>query len=260
MTPTFVTIETDDPLQFVLDLNLHRRHLNESQRAMVAASIANMPDHRPTNKGANLHNKSIPDAAEKLNVSERSVKTAKQIKEKGSPELVAAVESGKVAVSDAVVVVDLTTDQQDELLGKVTTGESKNLKAAKQKSGIGKKEAKSLDEVKDIADKALALKEYARQAKNKQGEIDFAEIRMRAERRLGQMLRDKPMNKGAAAGGKKESSRGTFTEPRDTTPTLAELGIDKKLSSSAKKIGAIPDDKYEELVGEWRDRVLWVDC
>ena len=67
---------------------------------------------RPEIKGANLHNKSIPDAAEKLNVSERTVKTAKQIKEKGSPELVAAVESGKVAVSDAVVVVDLTTDAE----------------------------------------------------------------------------------------------------------------------------------------------------
>jgi len=50
------------------------------------------------------------EAAKKLNVSKASVKTAKQVKEKGSPELVAAVESGKVAVSDAVVVVDLTTD------------------------------------------------------------------------------------------------------------------------------------------------------
>ena len=97
-------------MQFVLDLNLHRRHLNESQRAMVAASIANMEVGRPEIKGANLHNKSIPDAAEKLNVSERTVKTAKQIKEKGSPELIAAVESGKVAVSDAVVVVDLNTE------------------------------------------------------------------------------------------------------------------------------------------------------
>jgi hypothetical protein len=57
-----------------------------------------------------LHEVSIPDAAEKLNVSERTVNTAKQVKEKGSPELIAAVESGKVAVSDAVVVVELTTD------------------------------------------------------------------------------------------------------------------------------------------------------
>jgi hypothetical protein len=116
-----VTIETDDPLQFVLDLNLHRRHLNETQRAMVAASIANMPLGGAGYRSANLQTDpgqavnlplevSVAEAAKKLNVSERTVKTAKQVKEKGSPELVAAVESGKVAVSDAVVVVDLTTD------------------------------------------------------------------------------------------------------------------------------------------------------
>jgi hypothetical protein len=87
----------------------------------VAASIANMPLGGAGYRSANLQTDpgqavnlplevSVAEAAKKLNVSERTVKTAKQVKEKGSPELVAAVESGKVAVSDAVVVVDLTTD------------------------------------------------------------------------------------------------------------------------------------------------------
>src|SRR5262245_33557210 len=46
-----------DPLQFVLDKNLKRRHLTESQRAMVAAKIANL-EHggdRRSVQDANLH-------------------------------------------------------------------------------------------------------------------------------------------------------------------------------------------------------------
>ena len=36
-----------DPMAFVVSANLRRRHLNESQRAMVSGRWANMPAHRP---------------------------------------------------------------------------------------------------------------------------------------------------------------------------------------------------------------------
>ena len=41
----------DDPIGFVLSANLHRRHLNEGQRAMVAANLSNLV------LGANQHTK-----------------------------------------------------------------------------------------------------------------------------------------------------------------------------------------------------------
>src|SRR5262245_51329434 len=55
--PLYTTVPPGaDPLQFVLDRNLCRRHLSESQRAMVATRVANMKlgDNQHTGGSANL--------------------------------------------------------------------------------------------------------------------------------------------------------------------------------------------------------------
>ncbi len=51
-----------------------------------------------------------------------------------------------------------------------------------------------------------------------------------ATRLLGGFLRAETKNVGAAAGGKKTGPRGTYREPRDATPTLADLGLTKKVA------------------------------
>ena len=119
-------------------------------------------------------------------------------------------------------------------------------------------EAKTVDEVKGIRDKASAMRVYAQQAKNRQLEVDAAEIRMRAERRLGEMIRVQKETVGLAtgtAGLGRPSLGGTYKEPPKTIPTLADAGIDKKLSARAQKMAAVPEEKFEGMLGEWRDRV-----
>jgi hypothetical protein len=85
--------------------------MDESQRAMVAAKMANMtvgkkakpdPDSTSNLYSANLPNKtSVAQAAETMNVSARSVTNAKKVLDEGGPGLQAAVVSGKMKVSTA---------------------------------------------------------------------------------------------------------------------------------------------------------------
>lgn len=111
---------------------------------------------------------------------------------------------------------------------------------------------KAVDEVKSWADKAAAMQAYGRMAKDKTMEVDAAEIRIRAERRLGEMLTQQKAGPGLNSG---NLLRGSSKEPRDERPTLADAGIDKKLSSRAQKLAAVPAAEFEAEVGQWRDRV-----
>ncbi len=89
---TFELYSGDDPLGFIISENLHRRHLNESQRAMVAAKIANLGEGRP-DKTASIDAVSQIKAAQLLNVSRASVQRAKEVIRK-APEKVKEVEQG----------------------------------------------------------------------------------------------------------------------------------------------------------------------
>lgn len=118
----------DDPLGFVVSLNLHRRHLNESQRAMVAAKMATLSRGRPAEKSANLQISTQAQAADMLGVSERSVATARAVIKEAAPELARAVESGRVSVSAAADVATLSMEEQAEIVAK---GDREILQAAK---------------------------------------------------------------------------------------------------------------------------------
>jgi hypothetical protein len=66
--------------------------------------------------------------------------------------------------------------------------------------------AYEVDEVKDIRDRAAALEHYARQAHNIEAERQCCEIRLRAERKAGQLLAAMDKAKGAAKPGWKDAT------------------------------------------------------
>ena len=110
----------NDPIGFVVSLNLHRRHLSESQRGMVAASIANLSNGQKTSS-ANLQSTPVTqtEAAEMLNVSPRTVASAAKVKEQGAPDVVAAVNAGEMSVSLAAQYVSTPSEIKSEVVAEM---------------------------------------------------------------------------------------------------------------------------------------------
>ena len=115
--PQFVVVPDGTDLNaLVISLNLRRRHLDESQRAMVAARLANLP--LGSNQHAQICAPSQDSAAEMLNVSRRTVQHARAVLEHGAPELATAVDSGVIAVSSAAALSRLTVYAQQAVLSR----------------------------------------------------------------------------------------------------------------------------------------------
>lgn len=116
--------EEKDLISFVVSLNLHRRHLNESQRAMVAAKLANRQKGSTKAKEVQAAAKNhdlqicrscdptVAELSEMLNVSETGIHAAKRVRANAAPEVLAAIESGEVSVHAAEKVIHLPREQQ----------------------------------------------------------------------------------------------------------------------------------------------------
>jgi N6-adenosine-specific RNA methylase IME4 len=109
-------------VKYVLDLNLVRRHLNESQRAMVAARLATLP--RGVNQHAQICAPSQRDAAELLNVSRRTLQYAHNVQERAIPAIAAAVQQGQMPVSKAAVAARLSPAHQQQIADEMASGKS----------------------------------------------------------------------------------------------------------------------------------------
>lgn len=99
--------------------------------------------------------------------------------------------------------------------------------------------AKNIDEVKDIRDKAEALRAYAKQAGySLEMQNQCAEIKIRAERKAGEMLSEqvKPGNP-------------QFLHD-ERIVKLNDLGIAEIQSHRWQRIASIPEDKFEEHIDE----------
>jgi ParB-like chromosome segregation protein Spo0J len=151
--PVFRPFQGDDPIAFVIGANIRRRHLDESQRAMAAATLATRS--RGTNQWiGQLAAPTQEQAANMLNVGERSLRRAREVREHGAPELVSAVERGDVSVSAAADLAgSVPKERQAEL---VAAGPKAAKQAAKQIRDSKKPQTKKAVREAEKAKKAQA--------------------------------------------------------------------------------------------------------
>lgn len=124
-----------DPIAFVISANLRRRHLNETQRALIGAELVPLYEaaahERQIRKPVGSVKANMPEqntgqsrdlAARAVNVSPRSVENARSVQRNGSAEVIAALRrSGGLTVSAAAELVKLPKAKQNAVLAKAQT-------------------------------------------------------------------------------------------------------------------------------------------
>jgi ParB-like chromosome segregation protein Spo0J len=135
--------------ELALSLNLYRRHLDESQRALVAARLAKLMETEAVKRKsrhrredlANLpglpRGESRERAAAMVNVSSRLIGHAIKVLRDAGEELIAAVESGGLAVSTAAVLAGLPKEEQAQTVAggaKQAAAKARELRAARPKA------------------------------------------------------------------------------------------------------------------------------
>ena len=118
--PEFEIFQGSDAqkLEFVVSLNLSRRHLDSGQRAMVASKLATL--RRGVRSDRNVDVKNVTstitqaEAADRLNVSRKSVVAARQVQEDAAPEVVEAVERGELSLNKAAKLTKAQPDKKKQ--------------------------------------------------------------------------------------------------------------------------------------------------
>lgn len=119
VAPRYEEYDGKDPVGLILAANVHRRHLSETQRAMIAAQIAKLQQGRPAkteNRPIGLFSISQPDAADALGISHRTMRRAAAVVKHGTPALVEACREDKIAVSRAAEIAKLPQEKQGKAI------------------------------------------------------------------------------------------------------------------------------------------------
>jgi N6-adenosine-specific RNA methylase IME4 len=110
--------------------------------------------------------------------------------------------------------------------------------------------AAKVDEAKRVRDAAERLKLYARQAQDHEMLVNAAALKLRATRRLGELMH------GARAAGELAKHGGRRKGIKVPVGNLDVIGVPKKLSAEAARLAKLPERTFEKVVGETQEKII----
>jgi len=118
------------------------------------------------------------------------------------------------------------------------------------KARVALANATRIDEVKNIRDKAEALRAYAKQSgESLEMQNQCSEIKIRAERRAGEILGEQEKNEGG------RPIKNPSHDVRSFQPSkYSDLGIKYKQASRWQKIAEIPEEVFEKHIVETKSK------
>lgn len=107
-------------------------------------------------------------------------------------------------------------------------------------------EANTIIKAKDLMDKALTVSDWLKRKKASGDIIQKANtLALEAQRKMGQMLLEKPPARGAGPG---RGKQGIPQSPcLSDIPSIADLGLTKRESSEAQMLATIPRQEFDDL-------------
>ena len=136
--PDIIPVSVEDPIAYVMSLNLHRRHLTVSQAAMCAQRARKMYDEAAAERKKRKPKDSVPDncpeqtrcdardqVGETFGVSGKSVDRAAKVIKDGIPEIAEAVDSNEITIFKASQIVANPPELQKPLLDAALASKNK---------------------------------------------------------------------------------------------------------------------------------------
>lgn len=103
---------------------------------------------------------------------------------------------------------------------------------------------RSVDEIKDMRDKSEALRLYAKQAHDTELEQWAAEIKLRAQRAIGEI---------SAALEKQKNQAALPTGGKSKSEALADAGISTSTANRYEKLAAIPEPVIDDIISKSKE-------